>query len=83
MRTLIGLLCVILACAPALAQDKSKDTDKKVPPVPPKMTSEQKKQAIARECRKEAAALKLKDEDRKSFLSSCLMDSVDPKEIAP
>lgn len=83
MRKLIGLLCVILACAPALAQDKSRDPGKKVPLVPPKMTSEQKKQAIAAECRKEAASLKLKGEDRKSFMGSCLTDSVVPKEIAP
>ena len=72
MRKLFGLLCVMLACSPAMAQDKSKDPDKKAPLTPPLMPPEQKKQAIATECKKEAAALTLKDEALKTFLSSCL-----------
>lgn len=74
MQRLIGLLCVMFACSPAMAQDKSKDPGKKAPLPPPTMTTEQKKQAIATGCRKEAAALNLKGEPLKEFMGSCLKD---------
>jgi hypothetical protein len=94
MPKLIALLCVTLARSPALAQDKSKDAekskvtdksklvDKKAHTPPPKMTPEQKKEAIAASCKQEATSLKLKGEPLETFMKSCL-DEPPPSEPAP
>ena len=66
----LGLLCVLFVCFPVLAQD-NKAQEKKALAPPPKMTPEQKRQAIAASCRKEAQALNLKGEPLKQFMKSC------------
>jgi psiF repeat len=66
----LGLLCVMFVCLPVQAQE-SKPPEKKPHAPPSKMTAEQKRQAIAASCRKEAQALNLKGEPLKQFMKSC------------
>jgi len=74
MRILVSVACLLaVAGAPALAQDKAKDAAKKAA-APGKMSDDDKKKLITAGCNKEADSMKLKGEDRKSFLAACLKE---------
>ena len=63
MKKLIALLCCAMLVGPALAQDKAK----KEP------TEKQKaQQERMKDCNKQAADKKMKGDERKGFMSSCL-----------
>ena len=63
MKKVIALLCCAILAGPALAQDKAK-----------KEPSEKQKaqQERMKGCNKQAADKKMKGDERKGFMSSCL-----------
>ena len=65
MKALIAALFLALAVSPALAQDKK---DAKKEPT----AAQKKQQSRMTACNKQATEKKLKGEERKSFMSSCL-----------
>jgi hypothetical protein len=81
MKKLITAVCFMFAVSPlALAQDKAKDTEKKSAKVAEKSTKAKKepteKQKAQQEkmktCNKEASDKKLKGDERKKFVSTCM-----------
>ena len=76
MKHLIAAVCFMLAAAPALAQDKAKDVEKKAPVAAEKSakkapTEKQKaQQERMKDCTTKAGDRK--GDDRKKFMSSCL-----------
>jgi hypothetical protein len=81
MKKLITAVCFMFAVSPlALAQDKAKDTEKKSAKVAEKSikakkepTEKQKaQQEKMKTCNKEASDKKLKGDERKKFVSTCM-----------
>ncbi len=85
MKKLIAALCFVFAVSPlALAQDKAKDTEKKAAPAAEKSvkkeapkkkepTEKQKaQQQKMKDCSKQASEKKLKGDERKKFMSTCM-----------
>jgi hypothetical protein len=67
-RLIVAACCLMLAAAPALAQDKGKaELPKKVA-----SAAQKKQQERMRNCSKEAGEKSLKGDQRKKFMSSCM-----------
>jgi hypothetical protein len=77
------LACVVMAAAaPALAQDKAKADEKKAAPAASAPKADEKKKAPTEKqkaqqdkmkaCSKEASDKKLKGDERKKFMSTCM-----------
>jgi len=73
-KLIAGLCCLMLAVSPlALAQDKSKVDEKKAATAKKEPSEKQlAHQQKMKDCSKEAGDKKLKDDERKGFMSSCL-----------
>ncbi|TAN53309.1 MAG: hypothetical protein EPN19_09525 [Betaproteobacteria bacterium] len=67
-RLIVAACCLMLAAAPALAQDKGKaESVKKAP-----SAAQKKQQERMKACTKDAGDKKLKGDARKKFMSDCL-----------
>ena len=72
MRLLIAAICLAFATSAALAQDKDKK-DAKQP-----SAAQKEQQNRMRDCNKQASEKKMKGDERKGFMSSCLKDDDKP-----
>ena len=70
MRLLIAALCLAFAATGAVAQDKK---DAKKP-----SAAQKEQQDRMKDCNKQASDKKMKGDERKSFMSSCLKDDDKP-----
>lgn len=73
-KLIAGLCCLMLAGSPlALAQDKGKADEKKAAAAKKEPSEKQlAHQQKMKDCSKEAGDKKLKGDERKGFMSSCL-----------
>lgn len=80
-KIIAALCCLMLAAAPALAQDKAKGEAKKGAPAAEKKAEPAKKEPSAaqkkqqermRTCNDQAGSKKLQGDARKKFMSECL-----------
>jgi hypothetical protein len=74
-KLIAGLCCLMMATSPfALAQDKAKAEEKKAAVAAQKEPSEKQlaHQQRMKDCSKQASDKKMKGDERKGFMSSCL-----------
>lgn len=80
-RLIAAICCLMLAAAPAFAQDKGKEEPKKGAPAAAKKTepakkgpsaAQKKQQERMKDCSAKAGDKKLKGDERKKFMSGCL-----------
>jgi hypothetical protein len=69
-KLIAGLCCLMLATPLALAQDKSKAEEKKATKAPTE--AQMKQQERMKACNAKAADKKLKGDERKTFMGTCL-----------
>jgi hypothetical protein len=81
MKYWLAVLACLVMTTPALAQDKAKADDKKAAPAASAPKADEKKQPTAKQkaqqdrmraCSKEASDKKLKGDERKKFMSTCM-----------
>ena len=67
-KLIVAACCLMLASAPAFAQDKAKAEPAKKAPT----AAQKKQQERMKSCTKEAGDKNLKGDERKKFMSGCL-----------